>query len=335
MIGPTVRPPHAGLDSVANACGRHGRSRSRRRAAGHSSGRGAARRPRVRRRPSRRQAVEPAGRRPGQVVGHRLRPGPLPRDERPDANGRRPGHDALHEPRAGAGPGRARSTIAPTSIRSASRCTNWRRSTIRPTTSSDAQLFFDRDAAQLQAAAALESPHSRRFPDDRPEVDRRVSARALRARRRNWPTTCDRFLEGQPILASPPSCCRGPASGPSGIGAVYAAAADPGRRTGRSNHPAFSGRARRPRQIVLWPRPTTISARPTRCSIASAVNWSTSSPRYRVPRACGINSSKTAFGCTNSSSSRPPAIRRCWPTWRWPTARWAAWPKRWATTRRR
>ena len=54
-----------------------------------------------------------------QTVGHRLRPGPLPRAGRAHANRRRARHDALHEPRAGARPRRRSSTIAPTSTRSA------------------------------------------------------------------------------------------------------------------------------------------------------------------------------------------------------------------------
>ena len=40
----------------------------------------------------------------GPPLGHRLRPGPDPGRHRPDADRRPPGHAALHEPRAGAGP---------------------------------------------------------------------------------------------------------------------------------------------------------------------------------------------------------------------------------------
>ena len=59
---------------------------SRGRRTGGAGGRGPAARPRLRHRPSRHQAVEPAARRPGQAVGDRFRPGPVPDRGRPDAS---------------------------------------------------------------------------------------------------------------------------------------------------------------------------------------------------------------------------------------------------------
>ena len=76
-----------------------------RRPARQGSGRGAAARPRLRHRPPRREAVEPAARSAGQALGHRLRPGADPKRQRRHAHRRRRRHAPLHEPRAGVRPG--------------------------------------------------------------------------------------------------------------------------------------------------------------------------------------------------------------------------------------
>ena len=55
--------------------------------------------------PPRRQAVEPADRRQGEHLGHRLRPGPAAGRPGPDPPRQPAGHPALHEPRAGADAG--------------------------------------------------------------------------------------------------------------------------------------------------------------------------------------------------------------------------------------
>ena len=86
---PTFVPPRGlGLLSVGR----------RRRPAG---GRGPGPRPPARGDPPRHQAVEPAGRRPGDDLGRRLRPGPPPGRPEPDPGRQPAGHPPLHEPRAG------------------------------------------------------------------------------------------------------------------------------------------------------------------------------------------------------------------------------------------
>ena len=72
---------------------------------GNSGGGSLARGPRKRHRPSRHQALQSAAGRQRQALGHRLRARPPPDRRHVDADRRPGGHGALHEPRAGAGPG--------------------------------------------------------------------------------------------------------------------------------------------------------------------------------------------------------------------------------------
>ena len=81
---------HPGRDAVLSL-GRPGRP---------PGGRGAGLRPRPGDPPPRHQAVEPAARRPGDGLGHRLRPGQGRGDRRPDPHRRHRRHPALHGPRA-------------------------------------------------------------------------------------------------------------------------------------------------------------------------------------------------------------------------------------------
>ncbi len=92
-------PPRRGADAVRAAARVGLLSLGRRRRP--AGGRGAGPRPPARGDPPRRQAVEPAGRRPRRRLDGRLRPGPAAGRPEPDADRQPARHAAVHEPRAG------------------------------------------------------------------------------------------------------------------------------------------------------------------------------------------------------------------------------------------
>ena len=111
---------------------------------GSGGGGGRARSP-VRYRASRHQARQSHGGCARPALGHRLRPGPVPRQRRVNANRRRSRHPAVHESRTGIGPtGVARSP--------------YRRLFARrhPVRTGDARTYFSRHGSQRTAAADLE-----------------------------------------------------------------------------------------------------------------------------------------------------------------------------------
>ena len=114
-----------------------------------------------------------------------------------------------------------------------------------------------------------------------------------------------RFLEGKPILASPPSLV-------SRAGKWVASASRRGvrRRGGACWWPSSASSSirccwpkRRPKPNGHLPLRRPICIRRIKCSIGSERSWSSNSRRFPAPRACAINCSKTAWA--SISNSRP------------------------------
>ena len=177
----------AGRDRAVRGASRRPRGGADRR----PGGRGAGLRPWPGGDPPRYQALEPAARRPGDGLGHRLRPGQGRRPAEPHRHRRLPGHPALHAPRGVRGSvrrPRRHLRAGPDALRAAGPPSGLRRDGPRPAD----------PPGRGRGPAAAAGARSPEVPRDLETVStRRSSATRVTATRRprRWRRTCSAFLE--------------------------------------------------------------------------------------------------------------------------------------------